>query len=213
MARHKTLQEKFEETDPNTFASIILDAEDWPMVIVAATFLDRMLEFSIQGKFKNKPTPAEEADLFSGYGPLASFSAKIAVAYGLGIISPDARHDLRIIKNIRNEAAHRMKHFSLEDEPSCLSLSLNQAIDLSGEQPSDMTEKLKNLDLKSHRGRFIASTHHIANELGKDLKVLIDAVKVIAATVKVLDTPDLREALKNLGIDVSTLASSTKKSP
>jgi hypothetical protein len=44
--------------------------------------------------------------IFRGYGPLASLSALIDVATGMGIIHPDARSDFFAIKRIRNDAAH-----------------------------------------------------------------------------------------------------------
>lgn len=47
-----------------------------------------------------------EARLFDGYGPLGSFSAKIDIAYALGIITEQIFNDLKTIKDIRNEFAH-----------------------------------------------------------------------------------------------------------
>jgi hypothetical protein len=63
---------------------VLFEASDWQIVLVASTFLDRVLEFAIGRAFKNELTPAEGAEIFSGYGPLASFSARITVAYALG---------------------------------------------------------------------------------------------------------------------------------
>jgi hypothetical protein len=63
---------------------MLFEASDWQMVFVASTFLDRVLEFAIGRTFKNELTPAEGAEIFSGYGPLASFSARMTVAYALG---------------------------------------------------------------------------------------------------------------------------------
>jgi DNA-binding MltR family transcriptional regulator len=44
--------------------------------------------------------------LFRGYGPFTSFSVKIDVAYALGQIDAATRHNLHVIRNIRNEFAH-----------------------------------------------------------------------------------------------------------
>jgi len=51
--------------------------------------------------------------LFSGYGPFSSFSAKIDVAYTLGLITSDMRRDLHVFRGIRNTYAHstEMLHF------------------------------------------------------------------------------------------------------
>jgi DNA-binding MltR family transcriptional regulator len=49
----------------------------------------------------------EEGDrLFVGSAPLSSFSAKIQVAYAIGLIGPKATHDLDRIREIRNAFAH-----------------------------------------------------------------------------------------------------------
>jgi hypothetical protein len=45
-------------------------------------------------------------DIFSGYGPLSSFSAKIDVAYALGIVPQSLHQDMKAIKGIRNKFAH-----------------------------------------------------------------------------------------------------------
>ena len=44
--------------------------------------------------------------LFVGYGPLSSFSAKIDIAYALGLIPASLRRDLHAIRDIRNAFAH-----------------------------------------------------------------------------------------------------------
>jgi DNA-binding MltR family transcriptional regulator len=53
-------------------------------------------------------------DLFSGYGPLNSFSAKIAIAYAFDLIDEDTRANLLVIKEIRNKFAHSksLVHFA-----------------------------------------------------------------------------------------------------
>jgi DNA-binding MltR family transcriptional regulator len=44
--------------------------------------------------------------LFTGYGPLASFAAKIDVCYALKLIEQDTYEDLAVIREIRNHFAH-----------------------------------------------------------------------------------------------------------
>jgi DNA-binding MltR family transcriptional regulator len=201
MSRHKTLQKVFEEVDIEALYNMIFEAADWQMVLVASTFLDRMLEFAIGRAFKNELTPTEQAEIFSGYGPLASFSARITIAYALGAMSIEARNDLRVVKSIRNEAAHRMTHFSLQEgvlKQYCDSLKLTAPIDLSSFEPDPMSERLKAIDASSPRGRFILSIHHIMEELGKDMIVVVDALAEVAKVIKTVDSPELRQALKGI---------------
>lgn len=55
--------------------------------------------------------------LFTGYGPFASFSAKIDVAYAMDLISGSLRRELHAIRDIRNEFAHSPKrvHFHSDE--------------------------------------------------------------------------------------------------
>jgi hypothetical protein len=53
--------------------------------------------------------------LFAGYGPLASFYAKIDIAYALGLISNALRRDLHAIRQIRNHFAHALDPVDFED--------------------------------------------------------------------------------------------------
>jgi hypothetical protein len=55
---------------------MLFEASDWQMVLVASTFLDRVLEFAIGRAFKNELTPAEGAEIFSGYGSSRLFLGK-----------------------------------------------------------------------------------------------------------------------------------------
>jgi hypothetical protein len=52
--------------------------------------------------------------LFTGYGALSGFAAKIDLAYALHIISKSVYHTLRTIKKIRDLFAHRMEFTSFE---------------------------------------------------------------------------------------------------
>lgn len=44
--------------------------------------------------------------MFSGYGPLSTFSAKIEIAYAFDLFEADMFRDLKAIKDIRNAFAH-----------------------------------------------------------------------------------------------------------
>jgi hypothetical protein len=53
-----------------------------------------------------KLSPTDYDKIFEGNGPLSTFSSKILMGYGLRLYGPDFRHDLEIIKDIRNGFAH-----------------------------------------------------------------------------------------------------------
>jgi DNA-binding MltR family transcriptional regulator len=70
------------------------------------------------------------SNVFEGKGPLATFSAKIEVCAGLGNISPDVRHDLKVVNTIRNEFAHSPTELYLKDFSPCLSLKLKTKLNI-----------------------------------------------------------------------------------
>jgi hypothetical protein len=93
-------------TSPESFVEMLSGLEDRPTAIVAASLLENFLGLVIAYKFGRFPSESEFGSLFTGYGPLATLSARIMFAYNLKIINADARHDFRIIKDIRNQFAH-----------------------------------------------------------------------------------------------------------
>lgn len=77
--------------------------------------------------------------MFKGDAPLASFSARIRMAYALGIISKEMRADLDAIRDIRNVFAHAQKHITFDTHAvrsACLSLKARMA-DISDVPPPD----------------------------------------------------------------------------
>jgi DNA-binding MltR family transcriptional regulator len=56
----------------------------------------------------------ELAELFDGTAPLSTFSAKIKIAYAMGIIGKLTRHDLEKLREIRNAFAHSIRHLSFD---------------------------------------------------------------------------------------------------
>jgi hypothetical protein len=58
-----------------------------------------MLETALLGSMRRLSKTAHD-DMFAGYGPLASFSAKIEVAYAIKIIGADLIGDLVVIPDV-----------------------------------------------------------------------------------------------------------------
>jgi hypothetical protein len=88
--------------------------EDRPTAIVATSLLESVLGIAIAYKFGRFPSDSEFGTLFTGYGPLASFSARVAISYNLKVINSDQRHDLGVIKDIRNKFAHNYLPLSFD---------------------------------------------------------------------------------------------------
>jgi DNA-binding MltR family transcriptional regulator len=74
-------------------------------VLVVTARLDTALKVALLSKMRPLSNKAKE-NLFEGYGPLASFAAKIDVAYALSVLDDGIYADLKVIKQIRNKFAH-----------------------------------------------------------------------------------------------------------
>jgi hypothetical protein len=73
--------------------------------LVASARLEAAVERGLLIKMRPL-SKTRRANLFEGYGPLASFAGKIDIAYALGIFDDETYADLKVIKRIRNEFAH-----------------------------------------------------------------------------------------------------------
>lgn len=81
--------------------------------IVCAT----LLEESLYGMIKSKSVPSSRKNdelLDGSYARLGTFSAKIDLAYRIGLISLNERSSFHIIRKIRNEFAHSSEEISFE---------------------------------------------------------------------------------------------------
>src|SRR5438132_1135672 len=79
---------------------------DRAAVVLGAAFLDAQLEDLFRAKLVPF-TPQDSFDnLFTSNGPLATFSARINLAFSLGWVSDNVRRDLHVIRDIRNTFAH-----------------------------------------------------------------------------------------------------------
>jgi DNA-binding MltR family transcriptional regulator len=92
-----------------------------------------------------------DKDLFEGTAPLATFSARIKMAFYLGKISKIERRDLDLLRKIRNLFAHSADEISFEDEKinnQCRALSFTY-------------------HEKNHRarGHFTASCHRLLGNI------------------------------------------------
>ena len=91
------------DTEKEIFESLATDT-DRAAGIVAGSLIDIRLEAAIRHRLR-RDGKVEDA-LFSVGQPIGTFSAKIDLAYLMGIIGPEARTDAHVIRGIRNSFAH-----------------------------------------------------------------------------------------------------------
>jgi DNA-binding MltR family transcriptional regulator len=88
---------------------------DRTLAIIGGSILEDAIETSIKYKFVRLSKRIDNT-IFSGYGPLSSFSAKIDIAYALNLCGAGARSDLHSIRWIRNRFAHSIKEIDFGDQ-------------------------------------------------------------------------------------------------
>jgi hypothetical protein len=97
------------------FVRDFCNESDRAAVILGAAKIDAIL-----GELLRRillPNPTNHDDLFDGDGPIGTFSAKIHLAYRLGIIDAAFARALHIVRRIRNDFAHDLASSSLDSGP------------------------------------------------------------------------------------------------
>jgi DNA-binding MltR family transcriptional regulator len=92
----------------------VAKASDRAMAIVACALVDDQL-FELLKRSLHDDTEVID-DMFGGLRPLATFSAKINLAYLIGLISERVFKDLHTIRKIRNDFAHGLNESSFKSQ-------------------------------------------------------------------------------------------------
>jgi DNA-binding MltR family transcriptional regulator len=82
---------------------------DRASILLMGSLVDACLERLLRTPMRSNLSQSDANDLFDGNGPLSTFSAKIALAYALGLIGPTCRRELNLIRELRNAFAHSLK--------------------------------------------------------------------------------------------------------
>lgn len=85
----------------------IVNESDRGSVLVGAALVERRLEDIFVYIFqRNQISKSIQKSIFDSNGALATFSAKIKLAYSFGLIRKNTFEDLETVRRIRNEFAH-----------------------------------------------------------------------------------------------------------
>jgi hypothetical protein len=141
--------------------------DDRSAAILAGAFLEDRLTLAI--KTRLIPDLQVQGKLFKGYGPLATFAAKIDLAYLMGILNKNSRNVFHTIREIRNRFAHR--------------LDLN---DFNSPMVSDLCKKLFTLEIVKLMFEQTKKDFAASGELTQDKEFLLF---VVGSLVQLPDTP------------------------
>lgn len=125
---------------------------DRSAAIIAGVVLDEALRDALQETFVDEMSNNEDDRLFEGYGPLSTFSARIDIAFAIGLFGPRTKATFHLLRRVRNEFAHRL---GLDFEhPSiamlCSKLSLDEKGIITG---------------KNNRERYLEYVSWLSNQI------------------------------------------------
>ena len=101
--------------DLEYFRSLLSESDRGCVILLAERISDElrnMHEEYIVSKTEQSKKKIDE--LFSGFGPLSSFSNRIKLGHAYGLIPKDDYEDLERLRKIRNLSAHSIEDFSLD---------------------------------------------------------------------------------------------------
>jgi len=138
------VERSWQERKLDAFVSTLNRESDRGCALTASAMLDEALLESIESCLVDDEEVASQ--LFRSSGPIGTFSARTDLAHVLGLLSPNVRRDLILIRKIRNQFAHSPIDTNFETQEvsnRCTQLKLGSS---SNTQP---------------RRRFVASTAYI----------------------------------------------------
>lgn len=83
--------------------------------IVGAEYIDELLKGLLRAFFIDDEKSV--ADVLEYQGPIGTFSARIDLAFLIGLISENERRTLNLIRKIRNKFSHFSRHIDFEVSP------------------------------------------------------------------------------------------------
>jgi hypothetical protein len=92
-------------------------SSDRASAVMLASFAEAALETFLRSKVRPSFSATEMRLLFDFSGILGTFGAKITAGYAFNWYGPETRHDLDLIRLMRNEFAHSRQSFGFLDPP------------------------------------------------------------------------------------------------
>jgi len=136
--------------DTNAWSEFINEFQhesDRATAVLAGAFLENLLA-TILENFFIKDKSNIQSILYGFNAPLYSFHSKILCSYCLGLLPDDEFHDLKIIKKIRNDFAHKQAGLSFSSQSIADKCKKLTKVDI-------LQRELNNIDLNKPRNRFI----------------------------------------------------------
>lgn len=161
--------------DPSFEHLAVLEGElynnpsDRAAAVMFGSFVEIHLQHLIVSKMRKNLNSKDRKQLFEFDGIIGTFAAKIITAYAFNIIGKISKHDLDLIRLLRNEFAHSRMSFGFQTPVIRAVCDELKVIDLPGSSlPIGYISRdadgnvIANHDLKDPKTRFIGSCHSLS---------------------------------------------------
>jgi DNA-binding MltR family transcriptional regulator len=146
--------------DLNRLARILSQSDERGLILALAAFAEEALGDLVEA-FLIAGEPAEQ--LLHGFNaPLGTFSARIKMAYSLGLVTKRQHDDLDRLRRIRNEFAHNWEPVSFNDQKVAAHISALQFSRLDDKFPETPIEKVQ-----TSLGSLLAELRSTTNQIGE----------------------------------------------
>jgi hypothetical protein len=98
------------------FLEEVKSQTDRGAAIVASAVVENLIEVVILERLIELPGERKDALFYRMGAPLSSFSAKVEMAFALGIIANELRLTLHLIRDLRNKFAHRVEALTFDHQ-------------------------------------------------------------------------------------------------
>ncbi len=145
-------------------------ASDRAFGVLWASLVERAVESAIMKLMRDGLSNTEKGKIFGDKGPVQTFSAKIWLGYAFNVFGPKTKHDLNVIRELRNQFAHSRKFlpFSLDLVRKVCSTLLIPDLRIAKIPPSLLKKvraEEKQIDKKDAKTRYAIACHTIMIDL------------------------------------------------
>ena len=102
-----------QDTSVNSFLTEFQEESDRAAAVLGPAMLDELLKELLDATFVSREVGTK---LTGKMGPISTFSARIALAHAIGLISEPEAKDLHRMRDIRNKFAHRLHGLSFNTQ-------------------------------------------------------------------------------------------------
>lgn len=99
------------------YVKTLLSESDRGLVLLTACRVEELLEKLHRAHIRSIVQSQEKMikELFSTHASRSTFSAKIKLAFGFGLVSREDYCDIELLRGLRNDAAHTVADFTFND--------------------------------------------------------------------------------------------------